>query len=73
MESNRRIDGRGLIQISQNHLPKLLAIGLMLSAILIIFSVEYYYQNGLYLELAVSTGLFVSALIMIRWLNAKRN
>lgn len=64
---------RGLIQISQNHLPKLLAIGLMLSAILIIFSVEYYYQNGLYLELAVSTGLFITALISIRWLNGKRN
>ena len=63
MESQRRIE------IPQKHVPKILACGLMLSSILIIFSVDYLYQNHKYIELIISSVVFALMVIALRSLN----
>ena len=57
------------IKIEQKHLPMILTIGLIISAIMIIFSVEYYFQNKKYIELAISTIVFSVIVLTIRRLN----
>ena len=65
MESERRLE----YVIPQKYIPKILACGLMLSAMLIIFSVDYLYQNQKYIELIISSVVFVAMVIALRRLN----
>lgn len=44
-------------------------VGLVISACLIIASVDYLFNNAKYVELTVSTTIFIIILILIRRLN----
>jgi hypothetical protein len=53
--------------IKQKHIPRIMTFGLVISALLIIFSVESLYRSHKYQELGIATGVFFCLLLMIRW------
>jgi len=60
---------RETIVIEPRRIPRILAFGLMLNAICIIFSVEQLYLNGDWVQLSIATVLFVVMLLLIRRFN----
>ena len=55
-------------RIKQEYLPKILTVGLIMSCISVILSVQYQYDNQKYIDLIISSALFVIMLLLIRWL-----
>jgi len=54
------------IRIKQEYLPKILTVGLIMSCISVIFSVQYLFDNQRYIDLIISSALFVAMLLLIR-------
>jgi len=56
-------------RLEDKHIPKILCLGLMINAITIIFSVQYLYDNQRYIELIITSILFVILILLIRRFN----
>lgn len=56
-------------QITDNQLRYFMSYCLVVDSILIIMSVEQFYRNGEYMQLAVSTAIFVFMVLLIRRFN----
>jgi hypothetical protein len=57
------------IIILEPTLKRVLVFGLMISCISIIMSVEQLFKDKRYIELIITTAIFISMLFLIRWLN----
>jgi hypothetical protein len=57
------------VSINPITVKRVMVFGLMISCISIIMSVETLYRDKRYIDLIVTTAIFISMLFLIRWLN----
>lgn len=67
METNGRLNKE--VTINPKYIPRILSYGLMFCALLIIFSVDYLFIEKKYMELAVTSILFIIIVLAISRLN----
>ena len=60
------IEERREVIIEWKYIPKIIVIGLVVSCISIIYSVDYLFQNQRYVDLIITSILFVTLIFLIR-------
>jgi len=63
------MESREEIRLDNRNLKRVMVFGLLISCISIIMSVEYLFREKKYIELIITSVVFITLLILIRWIN----